>query len=221
MSGSGSWIRVATLACGIVAFAVPSAAVDDCPSCVLGIWDDPQLTANFGTFPVMTMKHIYVGIDFAGGFDGLTGIQFSIAGIRQAEDGILVTGIQPLGADVWFGSIQAPADTSATSSGTGGLFVAWNKQSCREGDQALVRVTLLTFVQQTNKVLRVLRSYPPTNPMVRTPNFVQCDPPFFTQTRVRGGCYILNWDGSPDLGCNSETVAVESSTWSELKALFR
>ena len=82
--------------------------------------------------------------------------------------------------------------------------------SCLEGNQVLLRITLLVFTPIVNKELRVLRKYPPANELVRMPNFMQCDSPVATQTRVYGGLYILNW---PD--------AIESTTWSGMKALFR
>ncbi len=169
--------------------------VENCFGCVLGIWDDAALTSQTGTMAAFTAKDIYLGIKYAGAFDGLTGIELSISGIRQTEDGILVTSVTPLvPASVVLGGPIAPADTSATSSETGGMNIAW--ASCLTGDQALVKITLLTFSTITNKVLEVKHKYPPSNPEWHTPIFVQCDAPTYTATRVTGGCFGLNFTGT-------------------------
>ena len=72
----------------------------------------------------------------------------------STEDGILVTateGVTPIAPNVMLGSVQAPADTSATSTQSGGMNVAW--AACVGGTKlALLKVTILTFSPITDKV---------------------------------------------------------------------
>jgi hypothetical protein len=176
-------------------------ASEDCFGCVLGIWDDPGLTQRTGTITPGIVKDLYVGIKYAGPFDGLTGLEFSISGLRQVEDGILVlsvddlTGVSPF---ILLGTVPSPADTSAASADTGGINVAWG--SCITGSQALLKVSILTFTTISEKVIWVKRRYPPTNEAFHTPVVYQCDVDF-TATRVTGGCYGLNLTGT--LPCES------------------
>jgi hypothetical protein len=185
-------------------------ATDNCFECVLGIWDDPALASNLGEIVPGQPKDVYIGIKFAGGFDRLVGIAFSVA----LPSGVHVTSVWPIVGDViWTcDAIDAPADTSLDSHMVGGCAITWG--SCRVGDQALLRVTLLATGDITNGLLRVKRQYPSSPPDVRTPAFVQCDDPQFTITRLTGGYYILNWNGDP-------TVRVDGTAWSTVKCLYR
>jgi hypothetical protein len=185
-------------------------ATDNCFQCVLGIWDDPALTSNFGQIVPGEPKDVYVGIKFAEGFDRLSGIEFSVA----APSAIYVTSANPI-ATVGGWPIcnpQAPADTSLTSIWAGGCTFAWPR--CLVGNQALVRVTLIALNDVTNAILWVKRNYPPDPPEVKTPLIFNCDGPQFTPTRVSGGYYILNWNGDP-------SVRIDGATWSGVKHLFR
>jgi hypothetical protein len=182
-------------------------ATDSCFDCVLGIWDDPAMTRNHGSIIVGQPKYVYVGIKFAGGHSRLWSVSFSIAGLRQ----LLVLAEEPLLPALVFGSVPAPADTSMSSQGLGGIDIGW--YSCLVGDQALLRVTLLASSEATNQLLQVKRKYSTGFPDVSTPFFNQCDPPD-TRTRATGGYYILNWDGDP-------TVRVDGVTWSAVKEIYR
>jgi hypothetical protein len=184
-------------------------AIDSCSQCVLGIWDDPALSSNVGEIVPGQPKDIYVGIKFAEGFDEIVGISFSVDGLSP----FLVAGVEPIvPTAIACGGINAPADTSMTSHGVGGCVFAW--PGCLVGNQALLRVTLLTSSNVTNGLLQVKRQYPPPHPDVRTPVFSQCNSPQFTPTRVKGGYYILNWNGDP-------SVRVDGATWSVVKRLYR
>lgn len=172
---------------------------------MLGIWDDPGLSSNIGEIVAGQPKDIYVGIKLAGGFNETIGISLSIDGLRP----FLVVGVEPVVPTATAcGYIGAPADTN----GTGGCAFAW--PICLVGDQALLRVTLLTSNNVTNGLLQVKRKYPLTYPDARTPVSYQCDSPQYTPTRVKGGYYILNWDGDP-------SVRVDGAPWSTVKQLYR
>jgi len=187
----------------------PLWATDSCFECVLGIWDDPALSSNLGEIVAGQPKDIYVGIKFAGGVRGVSGISLTIAGLRA----FLVTSVAPIVSLPAFvcDYIGAPADTSMSSSATGGCSFYW--PGCLVGDQALLRVTLLASSNVTNALLQVKRQYPPAYPDVRTPFVHQCGPEY-TPTRVKGGYYILNWNGDP-------TVRAGEATWSLVKHVYR
>ena len=213
-------LRRARLA-ALVLLCVPAfaAAVESCPDCVLGLYDDTSLSSNFGVSVPLTMKDIYLAIDLAAPETGVTGIEFSIAGITGTP--LLVLGVTPLvPTPVTLGSPPAPADTSATSTGTGGMDIAW--QVCQTGDRALVKLTVFHINPVVNQVLRVMHKFPQSNTDYRLhPVFTRCDSPTYTSVRINGGCYVLNPNGEPTPSCPVGTVAVNSSTWSSVKQLFR
>jgi len=195
-------------------------AQGDCFDCVLGLWEDPALTVDRGTIQPNELKDIYLGIKLDGTADKLVGVEFSVAGL-SLSDGLILVGAVPLGprALVW-GTVPAPADTSVRSTGDGGVTVAWS--SCLSGTQALMKLTVFTTSPVVDKVLVVKRSYPPTDPGLGTPLMFSCDPPVYTARRVTGGCYVLNWSGSPVPCVNSHSVmAVQNETWGAVKTMFR
>jgi hypothetical protein len=180
-------------------------AIDSCSQCVLGIWDDPALSSNVGEIVAGQPKDIYVGIKFAEGFNQTIGISFSVDGLSR----FLVMGVEPIVPTASAcDDLSAPADTSQV----GGCNFYW--PGCLVGSQALLRVTLLTSSNITNGLLQVKREYPPSHPDARSPIFYQCNSPLYTPTRVKGGYYILNWDGDP-------TVRVDGAPWSIVKQLYR
>jgi hypothetical protein len=192
----------------------PARGVDYCRDCVLGLFDQPQLLTNFGDITPGVLKDLYLGIRFTPGVLGLQGIELSVAGVRWPEDGILITNVEgvtnPLPL-VILGTLPAPADTSASSVGTGGMNVAWN--ACMFGTRALLRITLLTFAPvPNNKRLRVMHRFPPSNPAfgLAHPVITLCDEPNFTPLLVTGGDYILN-----------PVIRVEGETWSRVKEFYR
>jgi hypothetical protein len=72
-------------------------------------------------------------------------------------------------------------------------------------------------------VLKVYRRFPSTNPTVESQMFTQCNAPEFTQTRVTGGCFVINPTGVPGDtidGCQLITP-VAPTTWSTIKSLYR
>lgn len=222
--------RFSLLVVAILALpALASAQVPVCADCELGIWDDVNLNANHGNVTAGALKEIYVGIRLGAGETGVTGIEFSLAGMRQVEDGVLITGIDgvtdPLPNVILpapGGTFAAPADTTASSTGAGGGNVAWAQ--CIAGTRALVKVSFISFSPlPTNKVFRILRRFPPTNPVdFTTQMFVRCDNPTFTTVSTPGGCYVANWDGITGTvnGC-VVTTGVNESSWSGMKALYK
>ena len=205
----------------VLALAVPARATEvfDCFDCVLGLWDDLGMTKTYGRVSPGETKEIYLGIHYGSGYTGLTGIEFSVAGIRPT-DGFVVVGVD--GVDPEFfrigNTILAPVDTSATSVGTGGLNFAWSH--CLAGDQPLVRITLLCTAQVENQVIEVKRKYPTSNRAWRTPILTLCDDPYFHAVRLTAGCYVMNWNGDP-IPCLDIPVGTAPSTWTGVKALFR
>jgi hypothetical protein len=188
-------------------------APEYCRDCVLGLFDQPQLLTNFGDIMPNVAKDLYLGIHFSPPVQGLAAIEFSIAGVRQVEDGILVIDVQgvtnPL-PNVILGTVPAPADTSATSSQIGGMVAAW--PDCVAGSQALLRIRILTFAPIPNgKRLLVMHRFPPSNPNYGRahPVIILCDEPTFTPFLVTGGDYILN-----------PVIQVEGKTWSGVKDLY-
>ncbi len=135
-------------------------ATENCFQCVLGIWDDPALTRNIGEIVAGQPKDIYVGIKFAEGYHDIDGIELSVAGLQS----FLVMEWEPIIPPpvIMIENIQAPADTSTSSTSTGGINVFWH--DCLVGDQALLRVRILASGDVTNGVLQVKRHYPPRCP---------------------------------------------------------
>jgi hypothetical protein len=185
---------------------------DYCADCVLGLFDEPGMLNNFGDIIPFSPKNL--GFKVAPPVQGLALIEFSISGLRQAEDGILVLSVDgvtnPL-PTIILGVVQAPVDTTPGSSQAGGMDVAWS--ACIVGSQALLRIQILTFAPiPDGKRLAVLHRFPPANPAygLEHPIIDLCDSPNFTAVLVRGGDYILN-----------PVVRVEGETWSGIKKLYR
>ena len=203
------------------------ASVESCPICVLGIYDAEDLRSNCGTFTGF-QKRLYLGIkyDASAGYDGATGIEFSILGLPPTLIEPTFT-IRNDGTKVG-DFIMTPADTTDPSA-TGGWNVAW--VDCQPGNQVFLDITLVSFDPiPDDTVIRVLRKFPSTNPMAQSTLFTQCNPPFFTATTVRGDCYVLNPSeqtlvaqqvGDPPCYLGACMTAVEANAWSHIKQLFR
>jgi hypothetical protein len=194
-------------------------AVERCPECILGVYDDVTMTRTFGSIEPGIAKDLYLGVQLQGTFDGLTGLEFSIAGIRQDLDGIAVletVGITTEPPSVVLGSPVAPRDTTVTSVSAGGMNVAW--ASCVSGQSiALMRIRILSFpVQPAGKSIQVTRKFPPSNVAYNNPVVVLCDAPVFTALVLSGGRYCFNVPG-PDC----PPTSVDGTTWSTIKSIFR
>jgi len=197
----------------------------DCPECVLGIYEDPGMTRNFGTWNASAAPstELFVGIRYGPGaaVGALTGIELSIDGLPflflpPAVEGFDTT----LDPDQITGDIRSPADTTLA----GGFSLSWD--ACQPGDRALLRITLISFAPiPSDQVVRVRHRFPPSTPPSPAPFLLQCDAPSFTRTRVTGGCYVLNptvGPGESVAGCLlSNQTTVRPLTWSGIKSLFR
>jgi hypothetical protein len=205
------------LACAVGWLPAASHA-EDCFECVVGIWDDEALTSSQGTILAGEPKDVFVGVKLHEGVPSISGVEFSIAGL--ADESLVLLGAIPLGprALVW-GLAPAPRDTSDMSTGIGGVTVAFSE--CVPSNQAILKLTLYTTQDLTDKILQVKRSYPSTNPNFHSPVFMACDPPFFTMTRMSGGCFILNPSGNVQDCLHPQVVAVQDETWGGVKNLFR
>jgi len=185
-----------------------------CADCTLGLFNEPQMITNFGDIVPFQPKTLYLGFRVAPPVTSLAAIELSISGIRQAEDNILLLnflGVTDPPPNIILGNVQAPADISSGSSGTGGAIAAW--PSCIIGTQPLFEVQILALGPIPNgHQLLVLHRFPPSNPQfgLEHPAIVLCDPPNFTAMLVTGGSYILN-----------PVIGVEGETWSGIKKLYR
>jgi len=133
-----------------------------------------------------------------------------------------VLGTEPLGprAVVWGNTIVSPPDTTATSTGDGGITAAWSMP--RAGGEALLKVNVLATEPVADRLLLVKRSYPTSNPEWRTPIFTRADAPSFTAVRLSGNCYALNPTGGILSDCASiSRVGVAERTWSAVKKLYQ
>lgn len=204
---------------GLLGIAPGTTTAEDCPSCVLGIWDDQHLTRNYGYSKPGEPKIVYVGLRSSDPADAYGNVEFSIAGLRP-EDGMYVLAVSCSqgGVPSCIGSVSSPADTTATSSGIGGLVTSWF--DCFGGVQPLIAVMVLHLEPKTGHVLQVKRRYPTSNPAWRTPVLFSCiGAP--SAVRVSAGCYVLNPAPGQAAACALENVPVESPTWSRVKHLYR
>ena len=73
-----------------------------------------------------------------------------------------------------------------------------------------------------NKVFRVHKRFPPTNPNYQTQLFSRCDNPNYTLVGTKGQCYVAGYDGTtPNPGGCPTITPVEGQTWTGMKQLFR
>ena len=198
-------------------------AQQSCPECILGVFDASDLAHNYGTLvsPVF-QKKLYLGIKFAGTFDGLTSIEFSLQGLPATT---VAPSFSILNGGFKVGDlITTPADTLDPLA-EGGWNVVWSE--CQPGNQVLIEITLITFDPiPDNTVIRILRKFPPTNPTTPFQIFTMCDTPIYTKVYVTGGCYVLNPTVNPgesvgDPPCLLRGDPVAATTWSGIKELFR
>jgi hypothetical protein len=166
---------------------------------------------RFGDIVPFTFKDVYMGVKFSSSETGLTVVEFSISGLQDGSN--LLVGafepVTPVPPNFIYGSPPAPPDTSATSTGQGGMDVAWG--NCVVGSRALFRLRLLATGPIANHVLRIMHRFPTSNPnYLRSPVFTRCNIPMYTAVRVTGLDYTLNG-----------VVSVEGKSWSGMKQLFR
>lgn len=211
--------KIALLILGLVALpglAFAQQEILDCPDCILGVWTDTNLQINWVDVPPFTPTVVYLGMQLGAGQTGVTGVEFSIHGFDSST--LILQDVTPLEPATVVGTAPAPADTSAGSSGTGGMNIAW--PGCMPGTRALASMTLLSLSTSiTDRVIKVLRKFPPSSPNYNNkPVLVGCDIPVYTAARITGGCFIVNYSGNPVGTC---ALGTAPSTWSGVKELFR
>jgi hypothetical protein len=210
------------MALGLVAVPVLAGAQVTCDDCYIGIYDDLALNKNFGAVTPFTEKEIYVAVHLGSGETGVTGLEFSVSGMRQAEDGVLVSevsGITDPAPNLIIGTIQAPVDTLT---GSGGMNVSWPVCIPITGSAPLLKIKFITFGPVVNKVFQVHKRFPPPNPTYQTQLFTRCDAPNYTLVGAKGQCYVAGYDGTtPSPGGCPTITPVEGQTWTGMKQLFR
>ena len=197
-----------------------------CPGCVIGVFDDPGLSRNFGSWDASTapVKSVWVGITFdpASQLGHMTGVEFSVDGIGpfcSLESGCLHFDglVEP---SFTIGPTVASPDDEQ---GGVGVDIAW--VYCLSGDRVFARLDLSSDGPVPNDlVLRVKRKFPPGNPALPYPYFTTCDF-IFAPVTVSGGCYVINPTAGPGgvvEGCALvETTSTFPATWSLIKALYQ
>ena len=222
-------MRKVLLAIAILMIPVSSFAADECPGCLLGIFDNETLDKNYGTWVGGNgdpAKVVWVGIIYDPAtieeFSGFTTVELSVSGLpttifgNQSFEGV------PSPAITLGNAIETPLDEET---GTGGVNMAWD--SCIPGDRAFIKLSLLSFdLLGDDVVFRIRRKFPPGNPSDPVPLITKCDAPIFTAATMEAGCYVLNptnpTPGTIVDGCELKnfTNAVEGITWSTLKSLY-
>jgi hypothetical protein len=198
-------------AMGLALLGIPSmawAVIQDCPACVIGLWDDEAMTQPFGTITQYASKPIYLGVKLQAALTNFATIELSISGTTRA-DAVLINSWQCLTSPqpTMIGDWLAPADSTRY----GGITIAWS--SCQPATVALFRLTLQWFgPAPVNRVLRVTHKYPPSNPLygLGGPVACACNPPMWDAYRVTGATYVLN-----------PVVSVGGKEWGAVKELFR
>ena len=205
----------------LVLCVVPTVAMsqEDCPDCLMGIYDTDQMVENFGIFDAAT-KEVFIGMKFDPIYAGLAGVEFSIYGL----DPFFFTFTPAAGTTVVLGDIKAPLDREDTTGG--GMNMAW--ATCQEsinGQFVFGKITLIALgAAPDDTVLWVEKKYPSSNPTIPQALFNKCDGPVFTAVTPATGCYVINPTVNPGEfvdGCQLVGTAVESAPWSEIKQLYR
>lgn len=171
--------------------ATARAQSSSCPGCVLGLFDDEEMTRVVGIASGGS-KTIYLGILYDGIPPAeLTGIEFSISGLEP-----FYVAVEPYDDPVVvLGTPQAPAGVD-TLYRQGGMNVAW--AGCLQGNRVLARLELIPRTTwPPGTALQVRRRYPPSNESLPYPLVVGCDEPYYTARAVRGGRYFLDIPGVP------------------------
>ena len=198
-----------------------------CLTCKIGIFDDINLSKNFGTWTAPGEKKFFLGIlyDGSSGYDGLTGVEISVSGLPQP---FLPPTFDFFGGIRIGDMIDTPADTTSPTA-TGGWNLVWDV--CQTGNRALVEMTYVSFEDPpmgNDIVFRVHRRFPASDPEILGPFFTTCEAPIFPKVWTTGGCYVINPTvgvgqsvGNPPCTLWMAIDAVEQKTWSGVKALYR
>ena len=168
----------------------------------LGVYDDPSLTRSAGAMREST-KELWIGAraTLAPG-EGFVGFEFGVAGL---EPFMIVSAEWTPPPSIVIGNIASPADTT---SGSGGLNVAWNV--CVPSDRAFLKLVIGTPAPPEEHRLRITRRFPPSNPGREYPWGFSCDACIECWSQTHTSDYILN-----------PSIRVEPVAWTSIKALYR
>ena len=211
----------------ILVLIVPGVALaqEQCPGCVMGVFDDAELSRNFGFWDATNqpVKTIWVGVKFDTYINEMVGVELSVDGIGEfcpgPADCFSFSGlVEP---SVTIGpTIASPDDKT---NGVGGVNIVWDR--CLVGDRAFVKVELSSSNPiPSDVVLRVTRKFPPSDIRFPEPLFTGCGL-IFPRVTITGGCYVIDPSVRPGEtveDCTlAETTAVESLAWSMIKLRYR
>ena len=186
-------LRVIATLVAVLAFGVGSASAQS-----IGIFGDlGSASCNIAVGGPGTMYINVVGSS-ALPTGGITGAEFAVGNITTADAFFILTP-------------NPAANVDLGNPFAGGTNVAF--PSCQTGPSInLYHVNFFASTDLTGRLISIVAHSVPTNPNFPCSLLNLCDAPIFTKVCVAGGeAYI---DG-PDC-----TVAVEETTWSDVKSLF-
>ena len=230
---------IVTLALGLILVAgtVSAASID------IFTYNSATTTTDFGSCqaaipPFSAPGSIRVYARLGGNVPGIAGAEMFIQAINSANGQVV-----DLAALGWTVSVTANAAASVTVGNPiltttptppeppykrGNIAFAVNPDGtgCQTGDAGappgmvlLYTIQMFNFSTGTpipnNTYLKVGAGMPPSSTLFDCPTLNLCDTPIFTKVCVTGGSYIINPVGR---SCN---VAVEPTTWSTVKDLYR
>ena len=175
----------------------------------IGIFLDPNAAscaANVGTSPRIDLHIIAI---LEGDVAEMTGAEFRIVGVPESWTPQNVLWVPDVGSTI---SIGNPLFPTAPYPPAG---VAVSFRSCQRSSRVeLGRIVLLGPPTGDNVRLQVTTTT--IWPHVPCPAVTRCDIPRYSYACVGGGEVVLN--GEEPASCQ---VAIEESTWSNIKSIFR
>jgi hypothetical protein len=156
-------MRSAILSCLVALFgAGPATALPWCEGCLLGIFDDPQLTQTTGTMAAFEVKTVYLGLRQPAEF-GLADLQFEAS---------YPNGFTPI-------DYTSDIEGAELTAGASSVHVEWPQ--CVTGTRVLFRLRFLSFGSVRDAVLRL-----------RNAEAAACAGPGADRWLLPTGCYVLN-----------------------------
>jgi hypothetical protein len=189
--------------CVLVCAALTCAAAPRSEGSRLGIYFDEQATAVERTQEAPASATLWVlavlGGDAASA--GIDGAEFRVENFPSS----------------WFANVVPNPAANIVLGGplSGGVNIAFPvcQAPSASGAVTLFTVNYFAVTLVDHHVLQVEAHSTPNNPSFNCPLVVLCDDPFFTKLCVAGGRAAFNFPGF-------DQPAVETTTWSTLKALY-
>lgn len=167
---STRWVGALCVAAMVVIAPLQGRAQEvtrDCGNCLLGVYDDGQMTRTSGTISPFQVKTVYLGIRLGPGM--------SISNLKFEA-------VYPLGFTV-LDVFSYITGASYIPNGNG-VVVDW--PACVSGTKALFRVRVFTFGSVRDAVV-----------MLRNAEVGSCQAPAADRWRIGTGCYVLNPSARP------------------------